>query len=297
MSKNAITNYLKALYTEEASKGYVSTGSLARRLKVSTATASVMLRRLETDGVVRRLHRGSVSLTPKGRASAERIVRKHRLVETFLYEVLGYSLEELHPEAAALEAVVSDRLEERIDTYLGYPERDPHGHRIPPTRQRRRKATKAAESLPSKSDSTITSQAGLAFASNEIGRTGDRSSSRRGFCSGPPTGLKAKGGGPYRRLDAVSEGSVVRVSELDDEEEDAVSRLVTLGILPNRRFRITHIEPYGGPVWLEGDGGMIPLARGLAQRVRVEVLSKEASSKNQALTHRLPEAGRRNPRR
>lgn len=248
MSKNSITNYLKALYTEEAWKGAVTTGALARRLDVSAATASTMLKRLEQEGVVRRLERGKVGLTGKGRASAARIVRKHRLVETFLYQVLGYPLDQLHAEAAALEAAISDTLEQRIDDYLGHPDRDPHGHPIPPARGRDREFSRMARS-----------------------RCGSRSGENERCLV---------------RLDSVAEGSSVLVAEVDDEDAEAVSRLVSLGIVPGRHFRMNHVEPFGGPMWIEGDKGVVPVARGLAEKVRVDVVfDGRANKRDRAAPH------------
>lgn len=95
------------------------------------STASTMLGRLAAKGYLEFVGRGRARLTRRGKAAAERVVRKHRLAETFLYRVLGYPLEDLHEEAMVLEAAMSDRLEAALDELLGRPERDPHGHRIP----------------------------------------------------------------------------------------------------------------------------------------------------------------------
>ena len=75
-------------------------------------------------------HRG-VQLTEAGRSRALEVLRHHRLLETFLYEVLDYPIEEVHEEAERLEHFISERFEERIAAKLGHPERDPHGHTIP----------------------------------------------------------------------------------------------------------------------------------------------------------------------
>jgi DtxR family Mn-dependent transcriptional regulator len=91
-----------------------------------------MLHRLEASGMVDRHADHRVTLTDEGRVAALRVVRRHRLIETFLHEVVGVPWHEVHDEAEVLEHVLSERLEERIDGLLGHPTHDPHGDPIPP---------------------------------------------------------------------------------------------------------------------------------------------------------------------
>ncbi|MFZ3344547.1 metal-dependent transcriptional regulator, partial [Mycobacterium sp.] len=91
------------------------------------------IRRLAEQGLLVHEPYGSIELTDAGRANAVAMVRRHRLLETFLVEVLGYGWDEVHDEAEVLEHAVSDRLVARIDAKLGYPQRDPHGDPIPGT--------------------------------------------------------------------------------------------------------------------------------------------------------------------
>ncbi len=109
----------------------VSTSALARHLGVSAPTVSSMLRRLEELGLVARTADHLTGLTPHGARHARHVVRRHRLLETFLVEVVGLAPDEVHPEADALEHAVSDRLLDRIDTLLGRPATDPHGDPTP----------------------------------------------------------------------------------------------------------------------------------------------------------------------
>jgi DtxR family transcriptional regulator, Mn-dependent transcriptional regulator len=109
----------------------VSTSALARHLQVSAPTVSSMLRRLEEYGLVDRTPDHHTTLTAHGAGHARHVVRRHRLLETFLVEVVGLAPDEVHTEADALEHAVSDRLLDRIDTLLGRPARDPHGDPIP----------------------------------------------------------------------------------------------------------------------------------------------------------------------
>ncbi len=108
----------------------VSTSALARHLSVAPPTVSAMLGRLAEHGLVERTdHRAS--LTPHGARHARHVVRRHRLLETFLVRVVGLAPYEVHDEADALEHAVSDRLLERMDELLGRPTQDPHGDPIP----------------------------------------------------------------------------------------------------------------------------------------------------------------------
>lgn len=127
----------------DTSKGVVASGEcapasapitnslLAERLGQSTSTVSEMLKRLDSDGYIIHQPYGNIRLTPAGRAVAVRIVRRHRLLETFLAETLGYTWDEVHQEADILEHVVSDTMIERIAARLDDPAYDPHGDPIP----------------------------------------------------------------------------------------------------------------------------------------------------------------------
>ncbi|MGE2718645.1 manganese-binding transcriptional regulator MntR [Mycolicibacterium celeriflavum] len=125
-------DYLKVIWTvQEWSQEKISTKLLAERLGVSASTASESIRKLADQGLVNHEKYGAVTLTEAGRAAALAMVRRHRLMETFLVRELGYSWDEVHDEAEVLEHAVSDRMLDRIDAKLGHPTRDPHGDPIP----------------------------------------------------------------------------------------------------------------------------------------------------------------------
>jgi DtxR family Mn-dependent transcriptional regulator len=125
-------NYLKVIWNaQEWSLEKISTKLLADRIGVSASTASESIRRLAEQGLVDHEKYGAVTLTELGRRAALAMVRRHRLLETFLVSELGYSWDEVHDEAEVLEHAVSDRLVARIDAKLGHPRRDPHGDPIP----------------------------------------------------------------------------------------------------------------------------------------------------------------------
>jgi DtxR family Mn-dependent transcriptional regulator len=129
----SVDNYLKAILTlggREQSR--VTIKSLSEQLRVTPASVTNMLQKLAASGsspVDYERHRG-VQLSA-GKRRALEVVRHHRLIETFLYEVLDYPLEEVHEEAERLEHFISERFEERIAAKLGHPKIDPHGHSIP----------------------------------------------------------------------------------------------------------------------------------------------------------------------
>ena len=125
-------DYLKVIWSaQEWSDRPVTTKALAARLGVGTSTVSETVRRLVDAGLVSHEPYGAVGLTDEGRAHAVQMVRRHRLLETFLVARLGYAWDEVHDEAEKLEHAVSDLFVERIATALGDPTRDPHGDPIP----------------------------------------------------------------------------------------------------------------------------------------------------------------------
>jgi DtxR family Mn-dependent transcriptional regulator len=130
----SVDNYLKAiLYLGGPEESRVTIKSLAGRLSVAPASVTNMLQKLagsQAPLVEYERHRG-VQLSVAGKRRALEVVRHHRLIETFLYEVLDYPLEEVHDEAERLEHFISERFEERIAAKLGNPKIDPHGHSIP----------------------------------------------------------------------------------------------------------------------------------------------------------------------
>lgn len=108
-----------------------TTTQIAGRLGVSPATVSSGVRRLAEQGLVTHQRYGSITLTELGRELAVGIVRRHRLVETFLVQVLHYRWDQVHDDAEHMEHAVSDLMIERLDELLGHPLRDPHGDPIP----------------------------------------------------------------------------------------------------------------------------------------------------------------------
>jgi DtxR family transcriptional regulator, Mn-dependent transcriptional regulator len=132
MTSRARQDYLKVIYALSTSGHPVTNGLLARELGVSPPSVSTMVRRLSEEDLLERPDGRLVRLTGSGERAALRVIRRHRLLEAFLTQVLGMPWDEVHAEAKSLEHAISEKLEERIDVMLGHPERDPHGDPIPP---------------------------------------------------------------------------------------------------------------------------------------------------------------------
>lgn len=125
-------NYLKVVWVlQEWSPEPVTPSAIAVRAGVRLSTASDAIRKLAGQGLLEHSPYGAVELSAEGRRLAVEMVRRHRLIETFLVEVLGYGWEQVHDEAETLEHAVSDFMVERMDEVLGHPRRDPHGDPIP----------------------------------------------------------------------------------------------------------------------------------------------------------------------
>src|SRR5437868_8740633 len=135
LPSSTVENYLKAIYQGQAALvgpgRLVPMGQVAATVGVTPGTATTMVKALAESGLAEYEPYTGVRLTPGGEKLAVLVLRRHRLVELFLVQVMGMSWAEVHDEAEQLEHVVSERLIERIDEMLGHPTHDPHGHPIP----------------------------------------------------------------------------------------------------------------------------------------------------------------------
>lgn len=128
----ATEDYLKAIFGLGSRGERVTTGAVAGELGVSSPSVSAMVKRLESQQFLERPRGHGLRLTEQGEQAALRVVRRHRLLETFLATVLDVPWDEVHAEAELLEHALSEKLEQRIDAALGHPTHDPHGDPIPP---------------------------------------------------------------------------------------------------------------------------------------------------------------------
>lgn len=135
LPSSTVENYLKAIYQGEAQlragARLVPMGQVAQAMNVTPGTATTMVKALAESGLAEYEPYSGVRLTAAGGKLAGLVLRRHRLVELFLVQVMGMSWAEVHEEAEQLEHVVSERLIERIDEMLGHPTHDPHGDPIP----------------------------------------------------------------------------------------------------------------------------------------------------------------------
>lgn len=131
MVTSTVEDYLKAIRRLQQPTGTATVGGIARELGVTPGTVTTMMRHLSGEGMIEYEPRRGLRLLPEGEKAALQVVRRHRLLELFLVEILGFDWSEVHEEAEKLEHVVSDRLLERIDAMLGNPTHDPHGDPIP----------------------------------------------------------------------------------------------------------------------------------------------------------------------
>lgn len=137
-NSSANEDYLKAIFHLGRDGGKVQTTVLARQLGVSKPSVTSMLKRLAEKGLLDYAPGRGAALTEEGRLATMRVVRRHRLLETFLVEVLGLDWSEVHEEAEVLEHHLSARMVDAIDRVLGHPSEDPHGHPIPDAQGRLR---------------------------------------------------------------------------------------------------------------------------------------------------------------
>lgn len=183
MASLTVENYLKAIYklSRGGSAEAASTGQIAAALGVSPGTVTSMLKTLSESGLANYTPYEGARLTDSGKELALRVLRRHRLIELFLVQILGLRWDEVHDDADRLEHAISDRLVDRIDALLGHPEFDPHGDPIP---------TRTGEMPPAELRSLADCPAGSHF---RLARVTDQSASFLQFLSHSGLPLGAAG--------------------------------------------------------------------------------------------------------
>lgn len=173
-NSSASEDYLKAIFYLGREGGKVHTTDLARQLGVQKPSVTSMLKRLNEKGLVDYSPGRGATLTEEGRLATMRVVRRHRLLETFLVDVLNLDWSEVHAEAEVLEHHLSPRMVDAIDRVLGHPSEDPHGHPIPDAEgQLRTRDLLPLEQLPAGERGTVrevrTAEAGRLQRWKELG--------------------------------------------------------------------------------------------------------------------------------
>ncbi len=131
MQTESTEMYLITIYRLTRKAPYAFTKDIATMLGISLPSVSEQLKRLDQRGYLIHKWREGAALTEAGERIAINVLRKHRLVETFLVKMAGYTLDEVHAEACQIEHAISGRLADRLEAMLGHPQVDPHGHPIP----------------------------------------------------------------------------------------------------------------------------------------------------------------------
>ena len=133
MASSTVENYIKQIYLEQQKGPHklVPMGQLAEAMNVVPGTATTMIKALADSGLVVYEPRNGTKLTKGGERLALHVLRRHRLLELFLVKILGLDWSEVHSEAEELEHAISDKVLDKIDTFLGHPRVDPHGDPIP----------------------------------------------------------------------------------------------------------------------------------------------------------------------
>lgn len=131
MATSTEENYLKTIHSLEEKKGAATVGDIAAVLELTSGTVTTMMHHLSEKGMIDYAPRKGLKLKERGRKEALRVIRRHRLIELFLVEIMKFDWSEVHEEAEDLEHVISDRLVDRMDEMLGRPTHDPHGDPIP----------------------------------------------------------------------------------------------------------------------------------------------------------------------
>lgn len=236
----SIEEYLEALYNLTQDGKSASTSDIAKRLNIASASVTEMLKKLAGNGYVDYLPYQGVTLTPKGFELAEKMARKHRLLERFLHDMLHIGKDKIHVEACAMEHALSDETERALCQTLKSPAKCPDDEKIIPP-------------------------CNLDFSScQECHDRGDNLEkvSKRKANVFPVASLKEK-----------QEGTVAFIRG----DNKAIRRLLDMGLTPGTKIRISRIAPLKGPVEIAVRGSKLALGEEVACNVFIEKLAKEPS--------------------
>lgn len=238
MSSKTIEDYLKALYTLSRNGKPISTTEIAEHFKIAPASVTEMLKKLSEKGYVKYSPYHGAHLTNKGFQVAEKITRKHRLLERFLHDVLRIKKDKVHLEACEMEHALSDEAEESLCRFLNHPDKCPDDEKVIP-----------ACSLPFSSCEECVSvhKKGL----EEVGRR------NRNLVS----------------IFSLKEGDQGRVSFIRGEHK-VLQRLLDMGLTPGTSVRVVRVAPLRGPIEVGVRGSKVALGQDIASNVFVDSLQK-----------------------
>jgi DtxR family Mn-dependent transcriptional regulator len=239
MSSKSIEDYLKALYVLSTNGKSVSTTGIAEHFKIAPASVTEMLGKLSEKGYVEYSPYHGASLTKKGLQLAEKVTRKHRLLERFLHDVLRIKNDKVHEEACEMEHALSDEAEESLCRYLKHPDRCPDDNKIIPA-------------------------CGLPFSSCEE------------CIALHEKGLEEVGKRDMHNLVSVcalKEGDEGAVSFIRGEHK-VLQRLLDMGLTPGTNLSIVRVAPLKGPIEVCVRGSKVALGQDIASNVFVSSSKK-----------------------
>lgn len=234
MANKNTEDYLKAIYAISADGGEASTNEIARHFGIAASSVTEMLKKLAEKGYVKYSPYQGASLTPMGREKAENVVRKHRLLERFLHDVLKMKGDKVHAQACEMEHALSDEAEESMCRLLQHPGTCPDDGKVIP-----------ACNLPFSSceECVRTHRMGL----EEAGKRKQN----------------------LTPVNCLKKGSRGRVSFIRGERK-TLQRLLDMGLTPGTPIKVERVAPLNGPVEISVRGSMVALGQDIASNVFVE---------------------------
>jgi DtxR family Mn-dependent transcriptional regulator len=234
MSQKTVQDYVKAVYDQSRNGTAVSTTEISRILKVAPASVTEMLKKLAENGYVNYSPYHGSTLTPKGMLEAQKVARKHRLLEKFLSDILHIRKDQVHTQACELEHALSDEAEESLCRFLKHPDTCPDDGKIIP-----------ACNLPFTSCEEC-----IQLHKKGLEEVGKRHQNLVSICD-------------------VKAGTLVKVSFIRGGHR-VLQRLLDMGLTPGTTVKVTRCAPFKGPVEVYVRGSKLALGRGIAANVFVE---------------------------
>jgi DtxR family Mn-dependent transcriptional regulator len=239
MSSKSVEDYLKALYILSRNGKSVATTEISDHFKIAPASVTEMLQKLSKKGYVKYSPYRGAFLTTKGFQAAERITRKHRLLERFLHDVLRIGKDRVHAQACEMEHSLSDDAEESLCRFLKHPDKCPD-------------------------DSKIIPACNLPFSSCEE------------CIEVHNKGLEEVGKRKQKLVSIVNlkEGNQGRISFIRGEHK-ILQRLLDMGLTPGTNISVVRVAPLRGPVEVGVRGSRIALGQDIASNVFVDILQRD----------------------
>jgi DtxR family transcriptional regulator, Mn-dependent transcriptional regulator len=250
MSQKSVEDYLKALYDLSRNGTLVNTTEISRTLKVAPASVTEMLKKLAVNGYVKYSPYHGSALTEKGLQSAQKIARKHRLLEKFLSDVLHIKNDQVHVQACEMEHALSDEAEESLCRFLKHPDKCPDDGKIIP-----------ACNLPFTSCEEC-----VQLHNKGLEEVGKRQQNLLSVCT-------------------LKSGASAKISFIRGEHR-ILQRLLDMGLTPGTSIKVERAAPLGGPVEVCVRGSKVALGQDIAANVFVEATPIEVKTENRFRSRR-----------